>query len=259
MSENSEKVSSRSAIILAIVVVLVAAYAVEFGLQTLVWGETRHWAKYNPWLLETPQSLPASGAPAAAGSKDDYVKAYGYQFLPPWHGKMTPQSASTGTIFRFETGAVVFLFDPGTQVDTLRQMESANSSEYLAILSIFGPKPFDSNYSLYQSVYGASPGQTSPFQSRAASLRLDQLVLMKLSFGMEAPGDIFSIQTGKNRGLQFGDPAKGMPVAVHLFNERDEQFRMIFTVAAGSNGKITQDDINGVAGSFERIPILMHE
>lgn len=278
MSDDSEKVSSRSAVILAIVAVLVAAFAVMYGLQTLVWAKTKYWAKDNPWILTVPTPLApppaASEAPnpsaveppagrsragkgaAAAAAKIEPVKAYGLQFIPSWKGDPKIEPTPTATVFRFPAGQVVVLFDPQTSADTLRELETVSSSQYLTVLNLFGPKPFDSNYALYKSVYGASPAQASAFQERGESLRLGQLLLMKLSFGVEAPGDIFTFEFGNNRGLQFGDPAKGLPVAAHVFNERDEQFRLIITAAAGSSATISQNDVDAVLTSVGHVPIL---
>lgn len=280
MSDDSEKVSSRSAVILAIVAVLVAAFAVMYGLQTLVWAKTKYWAQDNPWILTVPTALasPAAAsetatpsaaeapggkgragkgsAAAAAATKIEPVKAYGLQFIPSWKGDAKIEPTATAMIFRFEAGQVVVLFDPQTSVDTLRELETVSSAQYLTVLNLFGPKPFDSNYELYKSVYGASPAQASAFQDRGESLRLGQLLLMKLSFGMEAPGDIFTFEFGNNRGLQFGDPAKGLPVAAHVFNERDEQFRLIITAVAGSSATITQNDVDAVLTSVGHVPIL---
>lgn len=261
MSEQPEKESSRSAVILAIVAILVAVFAIMFGLQTLVWAKAKYWGRVNPWLLDVPKPLasPAEAAGSAkAETKIEPVKAYGLQFIPPWKGNVKAEPSQTATTFRFEGGPIVILFDPETSEDTLREMETTNSAQYLKVLTIFGPKPFDSNYALYQSVYGATPAATSPFQDRAASLRMDQLLLMKMSFGVEAQGEIFSFELGNNRGLQFGDPSQRLPVAAHVFNERDEQFRVIISVAAGSDTKVTQEDVDEVLSTVGHIPILMH-
>lgn len=258
MNNDNEKVSSRSAVILAIVAVLVAVYAVMFGLQTLVWAKTKFWARDNPWILEVPKPLPAPAQSPVGEEKDEPIKAYGLQFIPSWKGNVKAQPSQTGTIFRFDAGQVVVLFDPQTQVDTLRELETTTSAQYLTLLTIFGPKPFDTNYDLYKSVYGATPVQASPFQDRGESLRLDQLLLMKLSFGVEAPGEIYSFEFGNNRGFQFGEPGKGLPVAAHIFNDRDDQFRVIITAAAGSNATITQDDVDAVLASLRHIPITIH-
>jgi hypothetical protein len=284
MSDDSEKVSSRSAVILAIVTVVVAAFAIMYGLQTLVWAKTKFWAKDNPWIVTVPSQLaapaaaasasatpaasdamagaaPGSGKKARAGKAADAdkiepEKAYGLQFIPPWKGDVKIEPSATATIFRFPAGQVVVLFDPQTSVDTLRELETVTSAQYLTVLSLFGPKPFDSNYDLYKSVYGASPVQASPFQDRGEALRLNELLLMKLSFGVEAPGDIFTFEFGNNRGLQFGDPSKGLPVAAHVFNERDDQFRLIVTTTAGSSAAITQNEVDAVLASVGHVPIL---
>ena len=52
---EDEKSSAQSAILLAAAVLLVAVFSVMFGLQTLVWFNTKRWTLQNPWLAETPQ------------------------------------------------------------------------------------------------------------------------------------------------------------------------------------------------------------
>jgi hypothetical protein len=79
----------------------------------------------------------------------------------------------------------------------------------------------------------------------------------KLEFGFDFEptngASIFLLELGRNRAFQFGDPAKG-PVAERVFDEHDRQFRFILTTLAGSNAKITQDDVNLVVESLKPIP-----
>ena len=254
MGDEAENTGARSAIILAIVVVLVAVFSVEFGLQTLVWGETRHWATSDPFLLEVPQPLHQP----AEQPKGTEVRAYGFEFIAPWPGNITPVPSVTNTAFRFASGHVVVFFDPETTVDTLRELQSSNQAQYIAFANVFAGKPFDTNYALFKAIYEASPAQTSPFADRGDALRLNQLLLWKLSFGVDAPGSMSSFDFGKNRGFQFGDPAQRLPVAIRVFTDRDQQFRLVFVAADGSSAKITQDDINCVIQSLQRIPFNVH-
>lgn len=254
MNEETEKTGARSAIVLVIVVVLVAIFCVEFGLQTLVSIEAKRWASVNPWLVDVPQRLPA---PATLPKGTD-VRAYGYEFLAPWPGNIKPQPAETNTAFHLDSGQVIVFYDPGTQVDTLHELQSSNQAQYVAFANVFSGKPFETNYDLYKAVYGASPAQASPFGDRGEALRLNQLLLWKLSFGIDAPGGSSSFDFGKNHGFQFGDPGKGLPVAVRIFTDRDQQFRLTFAIVDGSKAGITQEDVSSVIESFQHIPINVH-
>jgi hypothetical protein len=256
MSDETEKSGASSAVILAIVVVLVAIFCVEFGLQTLVTIEARHWTSDAQWLADVPQPVAPAVAPAAP--KTDPVKAYGMQFASPWAGNVKDTPAITSTALRFDSGQVVIFYDPGTLLDTLHELQASNNVQYLKLISVFGGKTFDTNYALYKAVYESSPAQASPFGNRDDSLRLNQLLLWKLSFGIDAQGGISSFDFGKNHGFQFGDPAKGLPVAVRVFNDRDEQFRIIFAAASGTSAKISQDEINCVVQSLQHVPLLNH-
>jgi len=87
-------------------------------------------------------------------------------------------------------------------------------------------------------------------------LRTNVLLLWKLSFGFDAQPGIHSFELGKNRGFEFGDVTTGRPVALRVFDERDAQFRFVFSAMGGASGKFTQDDINVAVQSLQSVPIL---
>jgi hypothetical protein len=249
--ETGEKQGARSAIILALLVVVVSIYCVAYGLQTLVWVEARQWVSVNPWLGEVPQPLPTT-APSMKGT---VAKAYDYEFLSPWGaGKITPFAAHVE--FRFTGGQVALLVDPETSLDTMRNMKSTNPLEYQRFTNVFVDHPIEFNYQLYDTVYGASPSQLSPVMSSRDAMRMNVLLLWKLSFGFDTTPGIYSFDFGKNHGVQFGEPGKGRPVAIRIFDDRDRQFRLIFLVAAGSNASLTQDEINTAVASLKPVPII---
>lgn len=251
MNEEAEKSGSSYAIILSIAVIVVAAYCVMYGLQTLVWIEARHWSSVNPWLQETPQPLPA----AISSAKSTLVKAYDYEFMSPWGtGKITPYPAHVE--FRFTAGQLALFIDPETSLDTMRNMKSTNPIEYQKFTNVFIDHPIDTNFQLYQTVYGASPAQLSPVMSAREAMRMNVLLIWKLSFGFDTEPGAYSFEFGKTRGFQFGDPGKGRPVAIRLFDDHDRQFRLIFTTAAGSTAPLTQDEINMAISSFKPVPII---
>jgi len=252
MNDDTEKSSASSAIILAIIVIGVAIYCAAYGLQTLAWYEGHHWAKENAWLEDVPHPLPPAPSSPAKGTQ---LKAFNYEFMAPWTGKTTQTPSPVGVCIRFESGQAIFFYDPETLLDTLRQMKSATPVQYQKFVAVFADHPIESNFALYEAVYGAAPDQLSPIMSSRDSLRLNELLIWKLGFGIDLRGGLTSFTYGPNRGFQFGDPAKG-PVALRVFNDRNEQFRFIFVVAPNSSAKITQDDIAGIIASFKPVPIL---
>jgi hypothetical protein len=265
--DESEKSSAQSAVLLAAAVLLVAVFSVLFGLQTLVWFNTKRWTSQNPWLADTPQPLAATSttppdvfAPPAAKNgktvKPAQLKAYDYEFTAPWPGNVKTVPGLNHVQFHFDSGQVIVFFDPESQLDTVRQMKSGETTQYQQFQNIFGDRAPNTNYELYKTVYSASPAQISPFMHSQDAFRINALLLWKLSFGFDAQPGIHSFELGKNRGFEFGDAANGAPVALRVFDEKDAQFRLIFTTAAGSSGAFTQDDINLAAGSLQSIPIL---
>jgi len=257
MQNQAEKSSAWSALLLMLLVLLVAGYAVQFGLQTLTWAQAKRWAGINPWLNDVPRDLPPPSAPAAKGTQ---VKTYAYEFVAPWSGLKLMESSTQVAAslnfasFHFDSGQVVVFFDPDAQLDTLRSLRNGNPPEYQKFMNVFAEHPIDSNYEMYKAVYSASPAQLAPFQPRRDAMRINALLIWKLSFGEDTGSGIYSFDFGRNRGFQFGDPSKGA-VAARVFDDRGHQFRFIFAVAAGSQGKITQDDIDHIIQSLEPIPI----
>jgi hypothetical protein len=262
VQENAGEASSaRSAVILAIAVVIVAVLAVQFGLQTLVWIESRIWASQSPWLKDVPQALPApspSATPsdAAKTPKPAQIKLYDYEFTAPWPGNTKITRGQISSEVRFDSGHVIVFFDPESQLNTIRDMKTKNVPGYQQLSNVFGDQTPDTDYELYKTAYSASPAQVSPFIRRADALRINGALLYKLGFGYDALPGIHSFELGKNRGFQFGDPEGGRPVALRVFDERDDQLRLIFTVAAGTNAKITQDDIDTAVQSLQVVPLL---
>jgi hypothetical protein len=260
-AEDADKHATRNVVLLLLAVFLVAGYAVEFGPQTLVWWEARHWAADNPFLDEVPQAAPAAAAggpkasPAGDKAKGEQVKSYNYEFMAPW--KIANIAPSPNSVqLRFAPGQVVTFFDPDAQLDTLRVLKNSNPLEYQKFANLFAAHPIETNYALYENVYDASPAQASPFAAAGDAMRLNTLLQWKLSFGPEGGPPAYAFAFGDLRGFQFGDPGTGKPVEVRVFNDRDRQFRYLFNVAAGSSGKITQDDVNEMVSTLQPIPIL---
>jgi hypothetical protein len=252
MSDDTEKSSASSAIVLAILVIGVAIFSAAYGLQTLAWYEGHHWAKENPWIDTIPQPLPPAPAAPAKGT---LLKAFNYEFMSPWTGKITQTPSLTVVVIRFDSGQAIVFYDPDTLIDTLRQMKSSNPLQYQKFANVFADHPIESNHGLYDAVYGVAPAQLSPIMPSRDAIRMNELLIWKLQFGIDLQGGLHSFKWGTNQGFQFGDPSEG-PASLRVFNDRDQQFRLIFTVAPGSNGHITQDDIASIVASFKPVPIL---
>jgi hypothetical protein len=257
MNEEEDKSSALPAIILVLVAILIAIFCVQFGVQTLTWFEAKRWGTSSPWLADVPQPLPTVADEASAGAQ---VKAYNYEFNVPWKTKPKSTEALINVQFKYDSGQVVVFFDPESQLDVIHSLKSSNPTEYQKFSNVFANQPIESNYGLYQAVYSASPEQFSPIMKVNEARRDNTLLLWKLSFGpdlqCETVPAFYSFDWGKMRGFQFGDPSKGQPVALRVFDDSNRQFRFIFAVADGSAGKITQSDINMAVRSLQPVPII---
>src|SRR5690348_3913749 len=233
---DDEKSSARSTIILSAVALAVALYGITFGLQTLTWYDAHRCAGINPWLNDVPKALAVSSAaapvapptPAATKGKAGASKAtialpnttaltsYNIEFTVPWGGKFTQKPLSVGDVIHFDSGQVIVFTDPDAQIDTLLTIRQSTDAAYAPFRNLIEAENISTNYGLYQAVYGAAPSQTSPWMPYAQAERARVLLLTKLSFGFDLERDIFSFTLGRNKGFQFGDPAKG-PVALRIF------------------------------------------
>lgn len=254
---EEDKGGARSAIILAALVILVGAYCLTFGLQTLIWIEGKQWVSANPWLGDVPQTLAVTSSETQKGSQE---KAFNYEFSVPWKGPGQPAPSLTGVQFSYTSGQVVVFFDPEVQIDTAHALRAPTTPESQKLANVFAGQPIESNFVLYQDVYGASLAQASAVMKEQQAVRNSVLLLWKLSFGPDLESgttpEFYSFDWGKIKGFQFGDPSKGHPVALRVFDDNDKQFRFIFTVAHDSNGKITQEDINATVKSLQPVPII---
>ena len=259
MIEDQDKSSARPAIILLILVFLVAGFTVKYGLQTLTWIEGKLWASDSPWLSNVPQPLsqPLAPLPPLPGAaKPALVKAYNYEFTSPWPGNPAVKGSLTYTQFLYDSGPVIVFFDPDSQVDTMHSLKTSNPTEYQRFADVFADKPLNTNFEMYQALYNAAPSQQSPVMNPRDAMRINVLLLWKLSFGLDLPcdGQFYSFNWSNAKGFQFGDPGKNVPVAVRAFDDRDHQFRFIFTTAGGAAGKISQNDVNTVLQSLQVVP-----
>jgi hypothetical protein len=222
--------SSVSALGLLVLLILAAWFALGYELQTLIAFEVHHWASDNPALNVTPQTAAGAAPAAATGPR---IEHFNYQFnlvgkeLPP-HDDATPDYA----VVQSKTGQVVIFYNPDEEIDILAGLKAGNTALSRGYNTIFADHLFDSNYSLYTAVYSASPAQAHPWMPRADALRLDSLLIDKLSFGVDAPGPTYLFNWGGLRGIRFGDAAHGGPVAFHAFDNHDRQFRFVFTTRA---------------------------
>lgn len=246
----SKKESARTTIILALISVVIGGCALFFGLQTLVFFEARHWAEVTPFLQETPHPLSST---IASPIREKDLSFYGFQFGAPWKGIAKTNSGDAQSEIDFTSGPVLLFFNPDGEKNIVGSIREGDPETLQKYEVVFGPDIFSSNYALYLAVYSASPAALSPFMPRDEAVRDSTLLQWKLAFGVYGASAIYTLQTGDNRGLQFGDPSRDRVIVVRLFNTHDQQMRLLFTSKTGQPGTFSQADINGVIDSIQPV------
>jgi hypothetical protein len=248
--KKAEEESGRSAILLLCALVAVAWFSVAHGLQTLIFFEVRHWPSSNSFLNEAPSMLAPSEAPILKGQK---IEHFNFQFFVPWKKVDNDVENPQYAVSRSDTGEVVVFFNPDAQVDVLQEMSKDANPLARNYNQVFGDQPFHTNYELYDAAYSATPAQAHLMMSREEALRLNSLLIWKLSFGLDAPRGIYRFNWAGLQGFQFGDPSNGDPVAIRGFDTHDRQFRFLFVVAANSGARFTQDDISQIVTTVRTV------
>jgi hypothetical protein len=255
VNAESEVSSAAPTIFLMVAAIVIAAYCVVFGLQTLVWFQAHHWANVNPWIKDVPAPLSST---SVADAKTQ-IQLFGFQFKVPWEPKPKTADGPGYTELHFASGPIVIFYDPQGQADMQSKLNSESPTEYQRFANAFEGQTFDTNYSIYKAVYSASPAGVSPWGSRPEATRMNQLLLWKIAFGADSGPGLHSIQFGSNEGFEFGEPSSGRPVALRLFDGHDRQFRIIFMNSLGAKTKFTQADIDSVVQSLEPVPLIEPE
>jgi len=245
MAEKRE--SARTTIILSLVTVAVAAYALLFGLQTLIYFEARHWAAATPTLNDVPRPLPST---AASAVREKNLTFYGFQFAAPWKGITKQDPENDRSEIDFKSGTVLVFFNPEGEKNIVDSIRTGDPKTYTQYQAVFGTNLFANDYALYLAVYGASPAGISPFMSGDEAVRISTLLQWKLAFGSDGTKSIYTLQAGDNRGLQFGDPARGHIVVVRLFDSHGQQIRLLFTSKSAQANVFSQADVNCVVDSI---------
>jgi hypothetical protein len=216
--------------------ILVAIFLVKYGLGTMAWLEANSLASSNTWVADVPQPLAQSPEPTG---KIDQIKLYNFQFNSPWPGKYKTEEHLTHTIVRFDSGQVLVFYDPDTQKDTIGTLKTADPANYQKFAAVFSGAPIESNYSLYQQVYGAAPSLLSPhercrrtarthaadleagFRSRPESRR--RIPLLRLGhgegFSVWRPGECAPRRVARVRRPQ---PAISLPIYRERWIERSD-------------------------------------
>lgn len=252
MKDDSKPAEAYSAYILLLFLMIVAGYSIFYGLQTMAMINAKRWGNIEPALYTTPQDLLQKTTPAAATT---HLEFYNYQCEAPWKGPAQRTDGTDATDFKFPSGAFLKVYLPESQADALKTFKGDTPEQQRHIDAAFGPHPFDSNYDLYEAIYGASPAQISPFISRTDSGRINMLLLWKLNYDMALPGGVYRYAFSDVRGLQFGNPDQAHAVVTRSFGVQDRQFEFLILMQSGASDKLAQNEINLILSSLKPIPL----
>ncbi len=231
--------------VIAVIVALVVGFAVLFGDQALMVYSTKRAIANSPEVAMVPQALTLTPLESPAGQRVAY---FGYEFALPWSDV---EEEVGGRLVRLTTGSgmTVTMEDPAFPGGPLSETAFSDPGPTAALLGSQG-------YELYEDLLMATPDQLSWTLPRQESMRVCFLVILKMTVLAQTRGAsaVYSFEDRNWRGFQIGQPGQDARVVLGFFGQGGEEVWLTFEVPYSSRGSLTQDSVNCVITTLQRVP-----
>ena len=234
--------------VIGVIVALVVGFAILFGPQALMVYSIKRMMADSPEVAMVPQALLLTPLASPAGRRVAY---FGYEFALPWSdveeevgGRVVRVTSGSGMTVSMEDPA----FPGGPLSDTVFSDPGA-SAETAALVGSQG-------YDLYEDLLMATPDQLSWTMLRGESIRVGCLVMLKMVVLVETRGAsaIYSFEDRNWRGFQIGQPGQDLRVVLGFFGQGGEEVWLTFEVPYSNRRLLTQDNVNCVITTLQRVP-----
>ena len=231
---------------------------VVFGCEAgpRVWGmvSVRERVRKNPLLNLVPVPLADLKRSPNLGEELNYL---GVKFRTPWGSPSAipsrdiPAVKTVGSYTRlqFKQGQAIAVMTNLGDSDKLTYLKKIGDAEGLR--KMFGDDVPKTNYELARRIRFSRPEQASLLNGWNAFVRGNIMLTFKSGEVFKADTGLFSFEFNDVRGFQRGDPAKSPSIMLNIFTKNDHECLLIVVETAGTQGKVTQEDINAILGSME--------
>lgn len=203
----------------------------------IAWHFAMQSAREHPGVAVVPQ--PLSVTTVAASTPTTTITRSGCSIDVPW----TDIVRKLPGLLLFKGGPEVVFFDPSQEADTTALRDKLQKS--------LGENTIRSNYDIMAAEMAETPADVklvAPLQRMARTTVL--LMLKGILVGTKAV-PIYSVQMGRVRGFQVGDPrAHPDDVQLRMFDQKDRPFHVMLAAGKESTSELTQTEINGIVRSM---------
>lgn len=226
---------------------LCAGVLVYFGARTVLGDLAACWTVHGlaadePGLDVVPTPLPAVPAVALNGPR---IERFGISFQLPWKSVVKERALQSIDTLQFSNGAVIALWSPPSQVDSLSVLRKSGGS---AVDRILGASADRSNYAYMTAAMAATPDQAQWWKMPRENARCLLLMTQK-SIDVLESRTIHPISAGTMRGFQFGN-ASDPVIRLILFDPQDRRYMVVIGRKRGVPSPLTQAEINALVASL---------
>jgi hypothetical protein len=234
------------------IIVIFSGWLVYDGAMNLIaWHFLRETCRENANLSVVPIPLPDQHI---APLNKMRINAFEYSLQIPWSDLDTERDGKSIAIRYFKCGATLMLFDPMSEIDSVKLIQGVTEQDAKKMISIFGARALSSNYDLVAAELSASPSQVKWWSTRTAKARA--LVLLNLkSMEMLDSKVIYPQSSEEMHGFQFGNPAlPPYKVELDLYDRNDRRYRLWVAGKNLNHPILTQAELNAMVASLKPIP-----
>jgi hypothetical protein len=148
------------------------------------------------------------------------------------------------TFFTFVNKKGISIEQQSTDESILQSLLKEEPLEVQKYNLLFGEENLKSEYAIVNLILNTTPDQAAIFKPLPELARMQPLLIWKTALYAHMGDVIYKFKAKNLKGFQFGNPQNTENVRVHVFNEKDQVFRLHFIRA-------TQAEIDYILSTIE--------
>jgi hypothetical protein len=239
-----------ASLLLAVLGVAFLLYFVFFGFQAARYILGKPSPGEAPGLYALPVERELGIGTDRPGTK---ISRYGFSLRVPWQGVTERREGEGLSVYRFENGKGVMLYNPETELSFYEKLDGETPQDRKALLFRgSGSQRIDSEFALFRTALYRTPAEVSLFMPRDRAFRTCLQLGWKRLIVTSYTDGIFLFHRGQVKGFQLGLPPACRHVQIHAFPEPSVRVPFDLFMMKGNAGRITQEEVDSVLLSFRR-------